>query len=406
MARDGHQVYAVDVNADKIRTLAAGQSPIREPGLEALIATQVNSGRLKPTTNSADAVTASDIGMITVGTPSANDGSVSLTALNRVLETIATQLNERPKAYTIVVRSTLLPGLLEDLLLPQLKRLLGDALGTSVTVVNHPEFLRETTAIADYNHPPFIIVGAENESAARPVLELYQSIDAPHVVTDTRTAALVKYACNAFHALKIGFANEIGAVAHRLGANGQEIMRIACMDRQLNISPAYLRPGFAFGGSCLPKDVRALTRYAQHNALATEILSAILPSNQSHLGRALERISELKTKKVGLVGLSFKAGTDDLRESPQVTLAETLLGRGYDLRIYDPDVRVDGLVGSNLNYIDQHLPHLARWLVDDVQELFGHAELLVLATGVADRIAWAEAEKLVIDLRKDLVNAS
>ncbi|MCG8652344.1 MAG: nucleotide sugar dehydrogenase [Pirellulales bacterium] len=403
MARDGHQVMAVDVNADKIRTIASGQSPIREPGLEELIAAQVSSGRLCPTTDAAQAIGSSDIAMIAVGTPSASDGSVNLFALNRVLETIAAELCQHPKPYTIVIRSTLLPGLLENSLAPQLKSQLGDAFGDSVTLANHPEFLRETTAIADYDKPPFIVVGAESQAAAQPVLDLYDAIDAPHVVTDTRTAALVKYVCNAFHALKIGFANEIGALAHRLGADGQEVMRIACMDRQLNISPAYLRPGFSFGGSCLPKDVRALTRYAQHNALAAEIMAAILPSNHSHLGRALERIADSGTKKVGLVGLSFKAGTDDLRESPQVTLAETLLGRGYDLRIYDPDVRVDSLMGSNLNYIDQHLPHLARLLVDNEQELFAHAELLVLATGVADRIAWQDSGRSVFDLRKDLV---
>ena len=406
LARDGHSVRAVDVNENKIRTIAAGRSPIREPGLEELIAQQVAQGSLIPTTDAKQAIAESDIAMIAVGTPSASDGSVNLSALKRVLKTIGLQLAASPKKFTVVIRSTLLPGLLEDSLRPELEELLDEQVSNNVTLANHPEFLRETTAIADYDQPPFIVVGAENEEAAKPILDLYDAIDAPRVVTDTRTAALVKYVCNAFHALKIGFANEIGALAHRLGADGQEVMRIACMDKQLNISTAYLRPGFSFGGSCLPKDVRALTRYAQQNALATEIMAAILPSNHSHLERALEHIAKSGIKRIGLVGLSFKAGTDDLRESPQVTLAETLLGRGYDLRIFDPDVRVDSLVGSNLNYIDQHLPHLARLLVEDATSLFEHSQLVVLATGVANRIDWVNSGLQVFDLRKDLVSAS
>ncbi len=403
MARDGHDVFAVDINADKIATIAAGRSPIREPGLDDLIAAGVHSGRLKATTQAGSAIDGVDVALVCVGTPSANDGGVNLMALTRVLETIVDHLLKSPKKFSIVLRSTLLPGLLEEKIRPMLSQRLGSHFGSTITLTNHPEFLRETTAIEDYNRPPFIIVGAESEEHAGPILALYDNINSPHVVTDTRTSALVKYACNAFHALKIGFANEIGVLAKELGANGLEVMRIACMDRQLNISPAYLRPGFAFGGSCLPKDLRALTRFSQHRAVSVEILNSILASNQSHLGRAFRLIEEMKMKKIGLVGLSFKSGTDDLRESPQVSLAETLLGRGYDLRIFDPDVRVDGLVGANLNYIDQHLPHLANLLVESEAELYEHAQLLVLATGVAERINHGNANLPTIDLRKDLV---
>ena len=405
MSRDGHRVIGVDVDREKIAALEAGRSPVAEPGLDRLIRAEIAAGRLEATRDVAGAVGESEIALVAVGTPSAGDGSVQTGAVERVVESIGKALRGSDRPYTVVIRSTLLPGILEERLAPLLEDAAGCAAGTGrIALCNNPEFLRETTAIRDYDDPPFVLVGAGDPSEAEPILQLYHRVKAERFVTDTKTAALVKYACNAFHALKIDFANEIGTLARAFGADGQEVMRLVCCDRRLNVSPAYLRPGFAFGGSCLPKDVRALTRFAQQQAIRTELLNAILPSNQSHLDRALRMIREAGHRKLGLVGLSFKAGTDDLRESPQVILAETLLGRGYDLKIYDPGVRLTKLVGTNLSYIDMHLPHLAALLTDDPNDLAQHADVLVLATDVAEERDWPVlCRGEVIDLRRDLV---
>ncbi len=404
LSRDGCQVIGVDIDPEKVEAINRRRSPVSEPGLESLIAEQVGKHQLVATTDVERAVSQTEMALVAVGTPSAADGSVVSCAVERVVEAIGESLAGSDRSYLVVIRSTLLPGILEEHLVPVLDRSSGGKLGASVRLANHPEFLRETTAIADYDNPPFLLVGADDQKDADTVFSLYPHVTAKRIATDTRTAALVKYACNAFHALKIGFANEIGTLAQSLGADGQAVMRILCEDRRLNISPAYLRPGFAFGGSCLPKDVRALTRFAQQKAIKTELLAAILPSNQSHIERALARIRESGYRRVGLVGLSFKAGTDDLRESPQVILAETLLGRGYELKIYDPNVRFARLTGTNLSYIDRHLPHLAALLVEEPAELYSHSELLVLATGVADEIDWRDQYfGETLDLRRDLV---
>ena len=404
LSRDGHHVIGVDVDPEKIATLQAGSSPVAEPGLEALVRDQVAAGRLSSTDDVQAAVQDSEIALVAVGTPSRSDGSVDTGAIQRVVGSIGEALRGMDREYTVVIRSTLLPGILENTLAPLLEKAAECELGQGLCLCNNPEFLRETTAIRDYDHPPFVVVGADCEGDATPVLDLYRRVDAEHIVTSTRVASLLKYACNAFHALKIDFANEIGTLAQAFGADGQEVMRLLCRDLQLNVSSAYLRPGFAFGGSCLPKDVRALVRFAQERAIQTDLLNAILPANESHLRRALRLISEAGSRKIGLVGLSFKAGTDDLRESPLVTLAETLLGRGYDLMIYDPCVRLAGLVGANLAYVDRHLPHLAALLVDDATQLLEQSELIVIGTDVADGLdlrGWRSTE--IIDLRRDLV---
>ncbi|MEX0711115.1 MAG: UDP binding domain-containing protein, partial [Pirellulales bacterium] len=260
--------------------------------------------------------------------------------------------------------------------------------------------------ISDYDHPPYVVVGTLDGWEAAPVLELYPRVTGQRLVTDTRTAALLKYACNAFHALKVSFANEIGTLARSLGADGHEVMRLVCQDRKLNISAAYLRPGFAFGGSCLPKDLRAVSRYAAQKAVKLELLDAILPSNQTHLERALRLVQEGGQRNIGVVGLSFKAQTDDLRESPLVILIETLLGRGFDIKIYDPYVAVSRLRGRNLAYVDRHLPHLAALLVDDPSALFDHSGLLVLGSDVAETLDWrGKFRGDVVDLRRDLAVA-
>ncbi len=405
LSRDGNEVVGIDIDQRKVDSINAGVSPVFEPGLAELLNEQVKSGRMRATTDIADAVTHSDVALVAVGTPSAEDGSVNYRTVKRVIESIGQILRDSQQQYVVVVRSTLLPGVLEDVLAPALSQAAGCALGQRIQICNNPEFLRETTAIKDYDHPPFVLVGADNEAAAKVALELYKGIDCEHIVTSTRVAAMVKYASNAYHALKIAFANEIGTLAKNYAADGQKVMEIVCKDTQLNVSKAYLRPGFAFGGSCLPKDVRALVRYSEQHAQRCDVLQSILPSNRSHLDRALKLIRETGKKRVGLIGLSFKAGTDDLRESPQVFLAETLLGQGFNISIYDPDVRVTALVGSNLHFIDEHLPHLAKLLTTDTDRLLVDSELLILATGVADRIDLSGYTGRIIDLRKDLVVA-
>lgn len=404
LSRDGHSVIGVDIDAGKVESIGQGQSPIFEPGLGDLLKQQVDAGGLRATTDVDQAVLESDVAMVAVGTPSEQDGMVSLNAARSVLTSIGETLaSQPPRKFTIVVRSTLLPGILEEELIPCLEST-GCALGTHVRVCNNPEFLRETTAIKDYDQPPFVVVGCDETDDATAVLDLYEKLPGERVITDCRTAAMVKYVCNAFHAAKIVFANEVGTLANSLGADGQEVMRIACKDTQLNISSAYLRPGFAFGGSCLPKDVRALCRYAQSQALQTQLLGSLIPSNDAHIQRALREVKNRGHRKIGLIGLSFKAGTDDLRESPLVTFAETMLGQGYDIRIFDPGVRVAKLVGSNLAFVDTHLPHLAALLLEDFDDVCDHADFLVIGTDVANGLdVPPKFEDLVFDLRQDLV---
>jgi GDP-mannose 6-dehydrogenase len=403
LSRDSHQVFGVEVNPDKIAEVNAGHAPIYEPGLSDLVRDQVRAGRLQATADVDQAVRSSEVGLITVGTPSADDGAVSSQSVELVLQEIGKVLRRSGQAYTVVVRSTLLPGILEEQLAPILREAAGNQWGRGVWLCNNPEFLREGSAIRDYDNPSFIIVGADNPVPGQAVLDLYRGITAERIVTDTRTAALVKYASNAFHALKVAFANEIGSVAKSMGANGHEVMDLVCRDRKLNISPAYLRPGFAFGGSCLPKDLRALTRYAEQQALRLELLPAILPANEAHLRRALKLVQDAGQRALGVLGLSFKAGTDDLRESPLVILVETLLGRGYQIKIYDPNVFLSQLRGRNLAYVERHLPHLAALLVDDPKEVYSHASLLILGSDVADELDWRiQYAGEVLDLRRDL----
>jgi GDP-mannose 6-dehydrogenase len=403
LGRDGHHVLGVEVSPDKIAEVNAGCAPIYEPGLTELVRDQVAAGRLQATDDVEKAVRGSEVAFITVGTPSAEDGAVNSQSVELVLKDIGSVLRRSGQAYTIVVRSTLMPGILEERLAPLLEEAIGKELGREVWLCNNPEFLREGSAIRDYDHPPFVLVGADDEAPARLILDLYRSVAAEQIVTDTRTAALVKYASNAFHALKVSFANEIGSLAKSLGANGHEVMELVCRDRKLNISSAYLRPGFAFGGSCLPKDLRALTRHAEQQALRLELLPAILPSNEAHLRRALKLVQETGHRAIGVLGLSFKAGTDDLRESPLVIFVETLLGRGYHIKIYDPNVLLSQLRGRNLAYVERHLPHLAALLVDGPQKLYDHASLLVIGSDVAEDLDWREQYSgPVLDLRRDL----
>ena len=406
LSRDGFHTVGVDIDSGKVAALNAGESPVAEPGLTELVSEQVAAGRLRATEDFREAIAETDIAMIAVGTPSDRAGAVSTDALEKVIASIGESLKEKSHPYTVVIRSTLLPGILENRLTPLLAETSNAAIGEEIHICNNPEFLRESVALRDYDAPPFVVAGASSAKAGEEVLSLYQGIEAEKIVTDTYTAALLKYACNAYHAAKIGFANEIGALARSFGADGQQVMDLVCRDTKLNVSRAYLRPGFAFGGSCLPKDLRALTRYAEESAMHISLLRSILPSNQEHLDRAIELIEDRGKKKVGLIGLSFKAGTDDLRESPFVTLVETLVGRGYDVKIFDPGISISRLKGRNLAYIDQRLPHLAALLVEDLEQLLAHGDLLVLGNDIADEVDLSSRPSdQIVDLRRCLVVA-
>lgn len=408
LTRDGHHVVGVDIDQMKTAAIDRGESPVAEPGVAELLQDALSEGRLTTTSSVNEAVQNTDMALIAVGTPSDSRGDINDSAVLGVVEGIAESLRSSDRDYVIVIRSTLLPQRVEEHVRPALEKALGEPLGDRVHLCYNPEFLREATAVADYDAPPFVVVGAENPDAADRVLSLYSKISAPQIVTDLKTAALVKYACNAFHALKISFANEIGVLARAMGADGGEVMEILCRDERLNISPAYLRPGFAFGGSCLPKDLRALTRFAEKEAVPAVVLRSILPSNDAILDEGVRHVQEKAGdyRRIGLIGLSFKAGTDDLRESPQVRLVEQLIGRGYDVRIFDPGVEASRLVGRNRSYVDQHLPHLAGLLISEIEELYQHADVLVLGTNVSNQVAWqADFTGEVVDLRRDLIAA-
>ena len=400
LAQDGHTVIGVDIDSTKVAEVNAGTSPVSEPALDEILKAQVAAKRFRATTDVNEAVANTELALIAVGTPSADDGSVSVEGVEKVVRAIGAAIHLANKPYGVVIRSTLLPGILEERLRPALEQAAGRRIGPELTLGNNPEFLRESSAVKDYYNPPYVLVGADTEADAAPVLSLYDSVTTDKIVTDTRTAALVKYACNAYHAVKIAFANEIGTLAKAFGASGHKVMDLVCRDKKLNVSAAYLRPGFAFGGSCLPKDLRALTRFAEQQALRANLLASVLPSNESHLKRSLKLIRDTGIRRIGVVGLSFKAGTDDLRESPMVDMVETLIGWGCDVKIYDPNVMLSRLRGRNLAFIDQHLPHLANLLVPQPSMLLNHAALLLLCTDVANEFDWNGAFRgEVLDFR-------
>ena len=408
-ADEGHTVVGVDVNADKVARLNAGLSPIVELGLDELIGRTVATGRLRATTDAAEAVASSDISLVSVSTPSRKNGSLDLTHLTRVCEQIGAALGDKNGYHVVVVRSTMLPGTTHDTVIPTLERCSGRRYGEHFGVAVNPEFLREGTALHDLRHPPMTLVGHNHAADATSALALYQALDAPVVSTSIRVAEMIKYANNTWHAIKVCFANEIGNVCKRLQVDSHEVMEIFCQDDKLNLSPYYLRPGFAFGGSCLPKDVRALEYRARELDLDLPLLRAVMPSNRQHIQQAVEQIVESGRTRVGLLGLSFKAGTDDLRESPMVILAETLLGKGYDVRIFDRNVLMARLTGANKAYIDEQIPHLAALMCGTPEALVAHAELIVVGNGApefAEALQKTRPDQLVLDLVRVPVDPS
>jgi GDP-mannose 6-dehydrogenase len=400
-AADGHQVVGVDINQDKVAALNAGRSPIVEPGLDVLVARGVADGRLRATTDTDEAVASSEVSLVSVGTPSRRNGSLDLSYLERVMTELGAALQKKSSYHVVVVRSTVLPGTTNERVIPLLEQASGKKYGDGFGVSVNPEFLREGTALKDFRKPPMTLVGHNHAADASGTIALYQSIDAPLVSTSIRVAEMLKYTSNAWHALKICFANEIGNLCKRLGMDSHEVMDVFCRDEKLNLSSYYLKPGFAFGGSCLPKDVRALQYRAKEVDIDLPVISQILPSNRLQIQHAFDAVMETGRKKIGLLGISFKAGTDDLRESPGVILAEALLGKGLSLRIFDKNVSLARLVGANKEYIETQIPHLSSLLCATVEEVVQQSEVIVVgnqSAEFADAVAGTSSDQIVIDL--------
>src|SRR3954451_5191242 len=380
LAARGHQVVGVDVNAAKVELMTRGQAPVVEERIGELTAEMVQSGALWATTDVAEAVAATEISLICVGTPSAANGSLSTAYLERVAEQIGTVLADLDRWHTVVFRSTMLPGTCVELLIPILEKESGKTAGVDFGVAVNPEFLREGSSVRDFFEPPKTVIGELDAASADQVAAMYEGLPGEVFRVPIAVAEMTKYADNSFHGLKIAFANELGAICRALGVDSHRMIDVFLADRKLNISPAYLRPGFAFGGSCLPKDLRGLVYAARRADVSVPLLSHVLPSNEEHLRRALELVTACGRRKVGLFGLSFKPGTDDLRESPLVELAERLVGKGYDLRIYDSNVTLSRLMGANRDYIEGRLPHLGELLSNSVDDVLAHAEVCVVGT--------------------------
>lgn len=378
LAHAGHEVIGVDSEKTKVDLINAGKTPIIEKDLGPMIERQVAEGRLSATTEVAAVAGQVDLFIVCVGTPSRPNGDIELGYVRRVCEQLGRALREHYGAPAVVFRSTMLPGTMRNLVIPTLEDASGRRAGVEFGVCVNPEFLREGSAVYDYNHPPKTVIGEFNRASGDLLATLYSSLPAPLIRTDIETAEMVKYADNAWHALKVGFANEIGNLCKGIGADGHRIMEIFCQDTKLNLSPYYLKPGFAFGGSCLPKDLRALLYKAKTLDVSLPILSAILPSNAQQLERGVQAVIGMGRKKVGILGFSFKAGTDDLRESPVVDLTERLIGKGYDLRIYDSNVNLARLHGANRDYILNHIPHISRLMVSSIDEVLEHAGTIVI----------------------------
>jgi len=401
LAELGHEVVGVDVDAFKVETINNGQSPIVEELINEVITTAVDQGRLRATTDAAEAVAATDMSLVCVGTPSTDAGGLDASYVQRVAGEIGAALKRKDGYHLVVVRSTVLPGTVEEIVAPTLAKASGKKLGKGFGVCFHPEFLREGSSVKDFRDPPKIVIGSSDAKAADMLAGLYEGFTAPLFVTSIRAAEMVKYADNAFHALKVVFGNEVGALCKALGIDSHEVMRIFCQDRKLNISPSYLMPGFAYGGSCLPKDLRALLHMARSHNLELPVLTNVPKSNEAHLARALNLITGLGKRSIAVLGLSFKPGTDDLRESPLVELVERLLGKGCRIHIYDENVSISRLRGGNQAYIQAKLPHISQVLVEDLEAAIREAEVVIVGTPdprFAQALATHGRGKVVVDL--------
>jgi len=397
----GNEVIGVDVNPTKVEIINSGKSPIIEDGINELIAKVVKSGRLSATIDSERAVMDSDLSLVCVGTPSNQNGSLHLRHVEQVCREIGSVLKRKEKRHIVVVRSSMLPGTIENTVVPALEETSGKKAVKDFGICINPEFLREGSSLKDFHAPPFTLIGADDEETTAAVSSLYVNINAPVFVTSLKTAEMVKYVCNCFHALKVSFANEIGNICKALQIDSHEVMDVFCQDTKLNLSPYYLKPGFAFGGSCLPKDLRAINYKAKELDVEVPVLSAILPSNRLQIERAVEMVMSSGKKRVGVLGFSFKAGTDDLRESPMVTLIETLIGKGFELALYDRHVSVAKLVGANKEYIEREIPHISKLMRSTVDGVLNDSDVVIIGNQAEEFLSVAErlrSDQQLIDL--------
>lgn len=378
LAVDGHEVIGVDPVQLKVDFINEGHSPIVEPEIDGIIGRGTKTGQIRATTDPIQAVMESELSFVCVGTPSQPNGNLDLRFIRRICEQIGEALRTKDAYHTVVIRSTILPGTMHKVVIPTLEEFSGRKSGQDFGVCNNPEFLREGTAVADFRQPPKTVIGEMDRRSGDLVASLYEAIPAPLIRTELRTAEMIKYVDNCWHALKIGFANEIGNLCDESEIDAQKVMDIFCEDRKLNISPAYLRPGFAFGGSCLPKDLRALSYHARLHDLQLPILNSVLPSNEIQIMRGLKQVMESENSRIGILGFSFKAGTDDLRESPMIEVIERLIGKGYDLRIYDRNVNIAALTGANREFILNRIPHISRLMVPGIEDVLAWGKTIVI----------------------------
>jgi nucleotide sugar dehydrogenase len=402
LTRDGHEVIGVDIDATKLDLIMAGKTPVVEEGMVDLMAAAAASGRVAVTTDAQRAVLESEISLVCVGTPSAANGSQDQGAILRLAEEMGRAIAGKSAPHIVVLRSTLVPGTVEDVLRPIIEKHSGKKDGEGFFLCFQPEFLREGSSIRDYDKPPFTVVGANHAYPVERLRELFGKLPCRFIETSVRSAEMMKYCCNNFHALKITFANETARLCEALGVDPFEVMDLICQDHQLNISPAYLKPGFAFGGSCLPKDLRATTYLAKMHDVEIPMLAGIMQSNRNHLDLALRKLLALGKRRIGFVGLSFKTGTDDLRESPLVTLAEQLIGKGMQLTIYDPEVHLASLLGANRSFIERHLPHIGEMMRVDLEGVIAESEVLVVGLSTPEVAATlarlCRPEQVLLDL--------
>jgi GDP-mannose 6-dehydrogenase len=409
LAKAGHAVWGVDIKRDKVEMINAGRSPIIEKGIEEMIAEGRTCNYLRATTDPLEAVLCTDISLVCVGTPSNGNGSLDLNGVIAVSQQIGEALARKSSYHCVVFRSTILPGTVRNVLIPILSKVSGREVHNDFDVCFNPEFLREGSSISDFYHPPFTIIGQETSRGGDVVACLYDGINAPIGRITYEGAEMVKYACNSFHALKVTFANEIGVLCKSLGIDSHQVMELFALDKKLNISPAYLKPGFAFGGSCLPKDLRALLYKAKELDLTVPVLASILESNRVHIQRVTDWLLSTKRKKIGILGLSFKPGTDDLRESPIVTLVETLIGKGYQVRIYDSEVSLARIFGANKAFIEQEIPHLSSLMCSKIEEVIREAEVIVICKPeeqFKEPLKPYLGKKMIFDLARITANAS
>lgn len=384
LAAEGHQVVGVDPVPDKVDLINQGLSPIVETQIGEIIEEAVRIGRLRATQDADAAVLETDISFVCVGTPSQSNGNLDLRYIRRICEQIGRALQTKSERHTVVIRSTILPGTMRNVVIPTLEEFSGKKAGTDFGVCNNPEFLREGSAVKDYRFPPKTVIGELDRESGDLLASLYQELEAPLIRTELNTAEMIKYVDNSWHALKIGFANEIGVLCDAFGVDAESVMGIFCQDRKLNISSAYLKPGFAFGGSCLPKDLRALSYHGKIHDLQLPILNSVLPSNEMQIARGVKLVMDSGNSRIGILGFSFKAGTDDLRESPVIEVIERLIGKGYDLRIYDRNVSIAALVGANRDFILNRIPHISKLMVPSIDEVLAHAQTVVIGNHDAE----------------------